>query len=463
MSHSSSTLPDAVELHPVLQAALDSLDVELEEELVRYRRQRYRQTKQAAPQHISTWQPAASSRSSSRRSPQLPFASGTSVQNVISRLNHSPSASPVSSTPPSGTPPVSAPPIAEAAVAPNWVAATSPPDELADPAAEFHNDWSGNLSTAAHSGTHLPHSVEPNPPIPDFDFSAEPDEYLQSSQELWQSIAEETGDRQSSQEAGLLNSLLTPLGIGAMALVLLSSISLGYVIMHPASLDLTQAPSPANPAQPPNQSPPVSPAAESFASPLIPDSPNLAAEEFVDLNANNLSTVPSTADQPSALSAEPPVEVAPPAIDSQIDSQGAAIDPAPPPVMEEELAAPEPATAPEPEIIPESTAASASEPAVSAPTPAPTDTAAAPSPSGSSTEPSVATATAQPTGTYYVVTPYSGDASLEQARATVPEAYVRNFGSGASVQLGVFSRQENAQELLQELEAAGIPAEIYQP
>jgi cell division septation protein DedD len=77
----------------------------------------------------------------------------------------------------------------------------------------------------------------------------------------------------------------------------------------------------------------------------------------------------------------------------------------------------------------------------------------------------VATASspAASTGTYYVVAPYSGDPSLEQARAVVPGAYVRNFQTGAAVQLGVFSSADNAQALVQELAAKGIAAEVYQP
>jgi cell division septation protein DedD len=64
---------------------------------------------------------------------------------------------------------------------------------------------------------------------------------------------------------------------------------------------------------------------------------------------------------------------------------------------------------------------------------------------------------------YYVVTPYSGDPSLENAREAVPDAYVRNFEAGASVQLGAFSDSARAEELIQQLESQGIPAEIYRP
>lgn len=61
----------------------------------------------------------------------------------------------------------------------------------------------------------------------------------------------------------------------------------------------------------------------------------------------------------------------------------------------------------------------------------------------------------------YVVTPYTGDRSLEQAQEAVSGAYVRNFPQGAQVQLGAFSTPERAQSLVQELNSQGIPAQVY--
>lgn len=61
----------------------------------------------------------------------------------------------------------------------------------------------------------------------------------------------------------------------------------------------------------------------------------------------------------------------------------------------------------------------------------------------------------------YVVTPYTGDRSLEEARQAVSGAYVRNFPQGAQVQLGAFSNADSAQSLVQELNSQGIPAQVY--
>jgi cell division septation protein DedD len=52
---------------------------------------------------------------------------------------------------------------------------------------------------------------------------------------------------------------------------------------------------------------------------------------------------------------------------------------------------------------------------------------------------------------------------LQQARQSVPDAYVRNLPSGAKVQLGAFSSEAAAQERVQELQQQGIPAQVYQP
>jgi cell division septation protein DedD len=64
---------------------------------------------------------------------------------------------------------------------------------------------------------------------------------------------------------------------------------------------------------------------------------------------------------------------------------------------------------------------------------------------------------------YYVVTDYDGDNSLEAARQSVDDAYVRNFPDGARVQLGAFSEESRAEEMRNHLEQQGISAEIYQP
>jgi hypothetical protein len=550
MSQCSSTLPfhaSTAELHPVLQAALDSLDVELEEELVRYRRQRYRQARQAEPEQIPVWQPpiARMPSNANPQAPQLPFTSGTSVQNVISRLQQNaitpdhPPSTVAASHPVAEAPPPIAPPsvdlsagLEEAVLFPHpampiglthlppqspnsgGLQSSSPQSWGARGAkkAELRKSWpnvQGGLSLATvpsdpeweeliqeavgpEAVTALPElefATESASVAPDqfdseqfdseqfgSDFDAATDDYLRSSEELLRSIAEEPARRQSQPETNLLDSLLTPLGVGSMALVLLSSATLGYVIMHPSSLDFLWS------SESVSRDESASNSSETFASPLIPDSPNLAADEFVDLNVNNLSTLPGTPDRsplpasgsvsptltapsgatPTALDAVPVNPAAVSQVPVEPEAFSAAPDPLPvaPPTVDP---APAPTdVAPEPPIVESAPAAPIAASPAEAPAPTEAEVATAPV-YQNPIDPSEATGTTQSAGTYYVVIPYSGDPSLQQAREAVPDAYVRNFATGASVQLGVFSDQENAQELLQQLEAAGIPAEIYQP
>jgi hypothetical protein len=511
-----------VGLHPVLQAALDSLDIELNEELIRYRRQRYRQARQAEPEQIPVWQPPIVSAQTppQSRSLQLPFTRGTSVQNVMSRLQQtatldeldleddlnaqvsndgvrsSVTANPVPEPPESIAPQSVELPEALAAglsqhsTTPQGTTfqPETPPTDVPLAAASFDSvdpDWEELIQAAANPN---PVNVVPASEFEstfnsdDFEagFNSTAEDYLRSNEELLRSIVEESAQQQSRQEANLLDSLLTPLGVGSMALVLLSSATLGYVIMHPSSLDFLWSSKPAS------QSDRMSSGSEPFASPLIPDSPNLAADEFVDLNVNNLSTLPSHQEHRSPLPpttnsghsaltptvAPPPTTldsapVAPnPGLESPTESAPAGISESLPLIESAPASAPI-YVAPEPPIV-ESANSTAPIAVLPPALPTPTDTrdpdvATAPAYQHSIDSSGTGATSAQSAGTYYVVAPYSGDSSLQQAREAVPDAYVRNFATGASVQLGVFNNQENAQELLQQLAAEGISAEIYQP
>ena len=65
------------------------------------------------------------------------------------------------------------------------------------------------------------------------------------------------------------------------------------------------------------------------------------------------------------------------------------------------------------------------------------------------------------TGDYHhVVTPYTGDRSLEAAREAVSGAYLRNSPAGAQVQFGAFESEDAAQQLVDQLSEQGIDATI---
>lgn len=64
-------------------------------------------------------------------------------------------------------------------------------------------------------------------------------------------------------------------------------------------------------------------------------------------------------------------------------------------------------------------------------------------------------------GVWYVVGPYSGPASLIAARKLVADAYVREFPIGRRIQFGALNNPAQANQLLQQVKAAGIAGGIY--
>ncbi|MBE9113914.1 SPOR domain-containing protein, partial [Nodosilinea sp. LEGE 07298] len=64
---------------------------------------------------------------------------------------------------------------------------------------------------------------------------------------------------------------------------------------------------------------------------------------------------------------------------------------------------------------------------------------------------------------YYVVTDYNGAASLESARGAVGDAYVRDFSNGTRIQMGAFSQESSARNLVNQLQGQGIPAQVISP
>lgn len=482
-SVTSSVSTSAQALHPVLQAALDGLDVELEEELARYRRQRHRQAR-GIGQSQSPVQPFVPKQTqASDNQIQLPLETRSSSMKQADQVDLS--LEPVASTQldrdksatdepaqslrskrienaqiwmDNPSPSALTAPWAighgDALESPESPESLESPKSLESPSVQAHSH--PNLSEASHSNpatsasalTAVATNLVSEPSAPS-EFSDAPEDYLESSEELLRGIAEaEAVDRRVERESSLLDSLLTPLGIGSMLLLLLSSATLGYVIMHPSSLGGLTARKPDN-SSTATAGERVAPS----ASPL-PDSPNLAAEEFVDLNLNSLSTLPGATAPPEVLPPSPTATVPNPTAVSPGDPGSIATAPmSEPPPMSNPASEPVPASSASAPIVPpdpQPVYVQPSAPVSVAPLPP-----VAPVPA--------ADANPSPRGNYYyVVTPYNGDPSLESAREAVPDAYVRNFEAGASVQLGAFSEADRAEELIQQLQEQGIPAEVYQ-
>jgi len=433
-------------LHSVLQTALGSLDVDLEEELARYRRQspgRVQRSRQQAMAYVATLT------KQSQATPTEPSAIAQSASDA---------------------------PVEEQAFLPANMAHAATQD----------------VPAATHAGS-------------------APDGYLESSEELLRSLEElqtpieppAEQEPETTRSSKMLASLLTPLGVGSILLLILSSATLGYLVVNPSVM--TRLTSPAEGDRPG--------AMNDDATAGRPDgiSPDLASNEFDPLNLNRLSSIPSernldslngssegttsdagnetesegeempTVSVPQAPANQPSVVTPAPA---QSSSPGATSTPRATPSRN---AAPQTAALPRvaPRPAPQARPAPRSNPAPSNSQPSPSRAAApsapapsapAPSSSGSSSSsnsgssgstapstPSSAAVASTPASSedyVYVVTPYTGDNSLEEAQQAVSGAYVRNSSGGAQVQMGAFSNPQGAQDLVEELNNQGIPAQI---
>jgi hypothetical protein len=413
-------------LHPALQAALASLDVQLDEELARYRRQR--SGRPVPPARGLVRQP----RNQSLDLISIPASGG--------RTN---------------PPPTESQPPIEPDLASQLVVASHPqstdtateivPSDLSDPPGDLFNP------AAAHLG---------------------PDDYLESSEQLLKSLAEE--EAKVRVERNFMQSLLTPLGLSSMMLLILLSTAFGYIVMNPSSLtalnfkrilgkEKTNAPNPSG--------------AESVNEATgIPSALDLSQREFQSLNLDNLSMAKAEGTGGSVVQSalpKPKISTAPKVAAIAGSTQSNSEEEAAPTIAAstvEENVQPAIATttptrsAPPIRSAPRRTytapaprqpaaTSSVSAPRVLKPVPAP----AAPAP----VAPTAESSTRAGDYKYKVVTPYDSDRTLEQAQKTVPDAYVRNFPEGAQIQMGAFSNETEAQERAQQLQKQGISAEVY--
>lgn len=398
-NHQSSSTP----IKPALQAVLGSLDVNLEAELTTYRRHRRRAEQWVSPS-VRTGKQTA-----------------TTEQQLAQNL------------------------------APEAAEETQQPLSLPLSLAGTQGD--APLATS-RGGTKLSSSA----------FA--PNNYLESSEKLIESLDESKAE--PAVERSLAASLLTPLGLSSMLLFLLSCTALGYAVMHPSSLvkmaglnrllDRT-SPSPSDS--------PASTVISDTSTKELPKAPNLVSKEFVELDLSTLSNVKPTASpipSPSPKASIPPTPAAPP-------GPGAAV-----PIPTEDG---NPARGREQGLNNLSTALlptpspSAAQPVPTLPTLPPTPSPAQPAAASPATaspaaaSPAVASPLGRPAraadGFYYVVTDYTDEKSLQQARTAVPDAYVRNFSKGVKIQMGALNDPASAERLVKELQEKGVKPQYYQP
>jgi hypothetical protein len=293
-----------------------------------------------------------------------------------------------------------------------------------------------------------------------------PNNYLESSEKLIESL--DAAKAEPAEERSLAASLLTPLGLSSMLLFLLSCTALGYAVMHPSSLvkmaglnRFLDRPTPSS-----NESPAAT--TVDTSSKELPKAPNLASQEFPEVSRETLSLLnptPRPIASPSPKASIPPTPPAPPAPigavpiptedgnpargrEQGLNNISTALLPSPSPSAAQIVP-----TLPTLPPTPSAAQPAAAAPATTAPTTAAPTAAAAP----------LGRPTRASDGFYYVVTDYTGEKALQQARTAVPDAYVRNFSKGVKIQMGALNDAASAERLAKELQEKGMKPQYYQP
>jgi hypothetical protein len=444
-------------LHPRLKLALGTVDSRLEDELERYRR--YRAGRRLSPSAAN-----------------LPRA----------------------------------PRLAEFIAAPPSTRPTGPMDEAgnhldldgshldgdAAPLALWQGERQGEPSD--HDGLDMALTADD---LPDDAFLASgPSDYLESSEELLRSLAEEEAGAAAGRHE--LEHLLTPLGVGSMLLMLLGSVMFGYLVMNPSSLSAMGQffERIASGRKAPEAAVATAGTAGQPASSGMPNAPALDSQEFVNLTLNNftamrtngltttkaiapnggaieLGSAPAKGALPNlALSPLPgpvtpsPVSISPigveaaPATTVTIGATAPARNNEPAPAPSQGLnlgigrrSAPAPAYQPrrsEPTRSYEPAAPAYVPPVKIAPPPVLPTVTMPPPPAPEAPAPT-------PVGDYRVVVPYDNDKTLEKAQQAHPDSSFRNSEDGAVIQFGTsYGSKTEADTKAKELQKQGFSAEV---
>ncbi len=397
-------------LKPALAAALASLEVQLDQELARYRRtrlaahktlnqSRWRGSTSYQPQNMAKTAPQPIAEGSKEFSlPQVPTTeSPASVvpdtrEEALHRVQENfpkQHALKMSSCPPEDTTPSSAKLV---------------------PAVIEERNKSEDL-------------------LPSNTVSQPPDDYLESSEALLRSLALEQSQQTKRSNAG--DSLLSPLGIGSIALLLTSSLMLGYVVFNPKNLPQfsfqkflrynshgetkTATANNTNKTQP-----------EPLLTP-IPKYPNLAASEFPEVkNPNDVvgltpAAKPNSLPTPTVVPTTPYSTLTP---QPQLTSTPSPVVPA--------FQSPSPTATPTPSTSPTVTLENIDDPQI---------------------KPSA-------DGFYHIIADNQGE-TFAKARQVVPDAYLspeKKF-----IYLGALKTKQQVKRQLQLLEEKGIKARVQQP
>ena len=464
-------------LKPVLKDALVSLDIQLEEELARYRRLRDGHPP-PPPRNFST--PRV------RKSLDLMSFGGAATSHTVPAAASGSSEATISDFP-SPIPPSPTIDNGATTTAPDPLTAPPPTDSSFPAEQQTLNIHNGSASVvgavvgnrvaspdnASGSESATTSAIAPLPPAetasstkattadPEQPEKAVPRDYLASSEHLLQSLSEAeaakkaTAPSTSSPETRsrtLSNRLLSPVGLGLFLLLIVGSSLLGYILVNPSSISHLKIARWLGISDTKEET--TTSDSDAANSGELPQGPNLADQEFVNLEVDNLSLL-----QNNGSSTELPV--IPPLPNPQPEETTPSTSASPNALSQLPLPGQIPTASPSPTsqaAAPRQTAPSPSTPRQSTPSPA-----AAPSPAPSvSVKPSPDETTRNPY--YYVIADYINDRALTLAKDLVPGAYVSaEFPelNRPPIQLGAFYTQSEADRMAQELQKKGIPARVY--
>ncbi|NEQ85273.1 MAG: hypothetical protein F6K26_35690, partial [Moorea sp. SIO2I5] len=242
--NSSPSSTGNYKLNSVLQAALSSLDVELEEELARYRRRK-------------VGRPVMTNRGLGRNRVRKPLelisvgevqqkSSPSQTNKTIPQLKQ-PSTIPLPNLTAKGTTSLKQPqkPLVEETESLDSLLSQSPKPTQQPVVSHYNNGESASLGIQKEATEQL----KPPEKLPENSGSliklganqTQPEDYLESSEKLLQSLAEDQEEFDNQKQVSY--QLLTPLNVGFMVLLLLLSATLPYIFSNPSvlsNLDLSQ-------------------------------------------------------------------------------------------------------------------------------------------------------------------------------------------------------------------------------
>ncbi|MCC5617757.1 hypothetical protein LC605_22225 [Nostoc sp. CHAB 5836] len=431
-------------LKPALAAALASLELPLDQELARYRRTRTglmsSNQSRVASYMSSQPQPLTAILTTSSTAQSSVTEVNSNVLAVSLPGNHQENSAPARAK-------IDVPPASSVSANPqnNPVPATANTEEL-------NNLNVPSTSDSAKTRTQLP------PPPPNFtssivpvvvkdtksqnlvqpdDTPKNPNDYLESSEALLRSLTEEQAETKKPINSS--DSLLSPLGIGSMLLLLVASLTLGYVVFNPKSLPQwnlgklfngNSSPAPENTQEvESNVQPPIQPPSTS-----MPKYPNLAAQEFPEVrDPNDVVGLKPKAQPTLAVVPNPVLPQNPRNAQGALPDPNTALKPTNPTAL-----APVQTLQPLP---PTSTAKISPKPMVTSPEP------------NAEIKPGT-------DGFYHVVIDNKG-AAFAEARQVVPDAYLSP--NKELIYLGAFKTKEQVKKQMQLLQTRGIKARVQQP